>query len=329
MSQLFMLTLLLPWIPAILCKVTTVKEFAVLEGESITVPCHYEPQYASNVKYWCQGSTREFCSSLARTDSPRLINSTKNKVSIFDDPVQQVFTVTMSNVKAGDAGWYMCGVEIGGMWNADDATFTHIKVTQGMSIVNSRVSGEEGSSVTVECLYSEGHRKSEKKWCRSGDLSSCKVTGSEGSYEDTSLTISDDRNKAFTVTLKDLHMRDTGWYWCSAGQDKIPVNVLVTPRRTTSSVPVTSATTVTQSIVYLLTPKSIIQQTWNSHSHMLEAMVVCSSLVLLTGLTILARKLWKLHNKDPMLRQVKLMKEHSEDVGSTVVFVNRDSQVVF
>ncbi|KAI3375298.1 hypothetical protein L3Q82_021801, partial [Scortum barcoo] len=219
---------------AYLCGITTKKELAVLEGQSLMVPCLYEPQYAGYVKYWCRGKMREFCTSLARTDDTRSANPAVDKVSIYDDPVQQVFSVTMNNLKEGDSGWYMCGVEIGGMWTADVGAFTYIKVIHGMSVVNSQVSGEEGSNVTVECLYSERNRESEKKWCRSGDWSSCLLTDSEGSYEDTSVAISDDRTRTFTITLKKLQMRDTGWYTCSAGQQQVSVHVLVTPRPTTS-----------------------------------------------------------------------------------------------
>ncbi|XP_022060802.1 polymeric immunoglobulin receptor isoform X1 [Acanthochromis polyacanthus] len=332
MLQLYILTLgLLPWIPASLCVVKTEEEFAVLEGQSLTIPCHYEPQYASHVKYWCQGRTKEFCTTLARTD-----DTSSDKVSIFDDPTQQVFTVTMKNLKEGDSGWYICGVEIGNMWKADDITFTNIKVIHGMSVPHSRVSGEEGSSVTVECLYSERYRESEKKWCRSGDWSSC-LTGSGGSNEDTSVAISDDRTGAFTITLKKLQMRDTGWYLCSAGQQQIAVHVQVTPRTTTAAVSITSPPAPQQSVLYLPPPKAIAKESWSSHGRMLEPILVCSSLMLLVGLVILGRKLWKLHKVDPVLRQVKDIKarfnEYPGDVGdlqsTTVVFINKDSQDVY
>uniref|UniRef100_A0A3B5LDQ7 Polymeric immunoglobulin receptor n=1 Tax=Xiphophorus couchianus TaxID=32473 RepID=A0A3B5LDQ7_9TELE len=148
----------IPFLPAFLCKVTTEEEFAVLEGGSLTIPCHYEPQYASYVKYWCQGRTREFCTSLARTDDHHLVDPAEKKVSIFDDPVQLVFTVTMTDMKEGESGWYICGVEIGGVWEADDVAYTDVKVVHGMSAVNSRMSGAEGSAVTIECLYSERYR---------------------------------------------------------------------------------------------------------------------------------------------------------------------------
>lgn len=116
-----------------LCKVVTEREFSVLEGGSLTIPCHYESHYAGYVKYWCNGNTRDLCTSLARTDHPQAIDPVEERVSIFDDPVQQVFTVTMHKLKEGDSGWYMCGVEIGGMWKADDTAFTYIKVIHGES----------------------------------------------------------------------------------------------------------------------------------------------------------------------------------------------------
>ncbi|MEQ2311802.1 hypothetical protein AMECASPLE_024339 [Ameca splendens] len=128
-----------------------------------------------------------------------------------------------------------------------------------MSVVNSRMSGEVGSSVTIECLYSERYRKSEKKWCRSGDWGSCLSTGSHGSYNDSSVAIRDDRTRAFTVTFKKLQMQDAAWYWCSAGQQKISVHLLVTHQPTTIA-PFTS-----QTFQNLLPAKPITWESWSSH----------------------------------------------------------------
>ncbi|KAK5617923.1 hypothetical protein CRENBAI_024634 [Crenichthys baileyi] len=323
--------LLLPWIPAFLCKVTTEEEFTVLEGGSLTIPCHYEPQYVSYVKYWCQGRTKEFCTMLARTDDHRLITTADQKVNIFDDPVQLVLTVTMNDMKEGESGWYMCGVEIGGMWNADDTTFTHIKVIHGMLAVNSRMSGEEGSSVTIECLYSERYRESEKKWCRSGDWRTCLSTGSDGSYDDSSMAIRDDRTGAFTITFKNLQIQDTAWYWCSAGQQKISVHLLVTPQPTTIA-PVTS-----QSFQNLLPAKPITRESWGSHSPMLVSVLVCSSIIFLAIVALLALKFWKLNKSERVPREVEEMKAefsgYSKDAGefqnAAVLFLNKDSQDVY
>ncbi|KAI4882179.1 hypothetical protein NFI96_005780 [Prochilodus magdalenae] len=155
---LFLVAFLLRQLPDALCTVTTVGDQAVLEGQSVTVPCHYNSQYTQNVKYWCQGSMREFCSTLARTDNPESAPFGNGRVTIADDPTQHVFTVTMRDLKEADTGWYWCAVEVGGMWSVDSTASLYIKVIHGMSVVNSMVSGEEGGSVSVQCLYSEKHR---------------------------------------------------------------------------------------------------------------------------------------------------------------------------
>ncbi|KAK7945394.1 hypothetical protein WMY93_001122 [Mugilogobius chulae] len=328
MPQHFILTFcFVQWIQVCLCAVTTEAEFSVLEGRSLTIPCHYEPQYAGYVKYWCHGRMREFCTSLARTDEPTAPDGSEQKVMIYDDPVQLVFSVTMTQLKEEDSGWYMCGVEIGSLWSADLHAFTDIKVIHGMSVLHSRVSGEEGSSVKVECFYSEKYRESPKKWCRSGDWSSCLLTDSEGAYTDTSVDIRDDRTGAFTVTYKKLQMRDAGWYWCGAGQQKVSVHIQVLPRVTTTVMPVTTSFTEKA-------PQPITNSAWNTHSHILGALLVCASFLLILGFAIFARRMWKLHKNDPELRLGEGMKvrfnDYSEEMGemqaSGVVFLNKNSQ---
>ncbi|KAI2667938.1 Dolichyl-diphosphooligosaccharide--protein glycosyltransferase subunit DAD1 [Labeo rohita] len=187
---LLLICLVLGDLPGSHCTVSTVGDLAVLEGGSVTVPCHYNPQYISHVKYWCQGRMREFCTSLARTDEPESAPNAKGRVTIADDPTQHVFTVSMRNLTEDDSGWYWCGVELGGM-------------------------------------------SSDKRWCRSGSLNSCMVTDSEGIFSSRNVFIHDDRNSMFTVTLQQLEMRDSGWYWCGAGQQQVAVHVSVTAQTTT------------------------------------------------------------------------------------------------
>lgn len=115
-----------------LALVVTPGDVALLEGRSVTVPCHYDPQYIHHVKYWCQGRMRDFCTTLARTGhNTGEAHTAEGRVSIFDDPTQLVFTVTMIDLTEKDSGWYWCGVEVGGMWQADDAASMHIKVVHG------------------------------------------------------------------------------------------------------------------------------------------------------------------------------------------------------
>ncbi|XP_062338085.1 polymeric immunoglobulin receptor isoform X1 [Osmerus eperlanus] len=342
---------LLSCLPVSLC-ITTVGDLAVLGGRSVTIPCHYEPQYAGYVKYWCRGRMREICTSLARTDTPRS-SASEEQVAIFDDPVQLVFTVTMRELKEDDSGWYWCGVEVGGIWSADVAASLHVDVVHGMSVVNSRLSGEEGTSVTVECQYSEKYRDSEKKWCRSGDWSSCLVTDAEsGIYEDKLVVISDDKKGSFSVTLKNLQKRDSGWYWCAAAQQQMSVHIMVTPRVTTSmswramessstaAVSVkTSPTSQPQSTsqyTYVPPPKPIAKD-WDYQRHFMESpLMVCAVIVILVALVMLSYKLWNHYRKTQRQRRAMEIKarlsEHPGDgdwQNASVVFLNSGSHQVF
>ncbi|XP_061926411.1 CMRF35-like molecule 8 isoform X2 [Entelurus aequoreus] len=303
----FLLLVLLPWIPGLPCWVTTQEELAVLEGNTLMVPCHYDPQYASSVKYWCRGKAREFCTSLARTDEA----PAEGKVSIFDDPIQQVFTVTVENMKEEDAGWYMCGVEIGGFWKADAVAFTNIKVILGMSVVNNRLQGEEGTSVTAECQYSERHRESEKKWCRSGDPSSCSLTGPGGSYEDPRVALNDDKTGTLTVTIKRLQMSDMGWYLCSAGELNMAVHVEVTPRMSSTAVSATSQSAESRPVPNAPQPKPATKDSWRHHALSLEALALWAVFMLALVLAIVARR-WQKQGRFVKLRQTVGRKAQSK-----------------
>ncbi|KAG5841627.1 hypothetical protein ANANG_G00168640 [Anguilla anguilla] len=278
--------------------VVTVKNLVVLEGRSVTVPCHYEPQYARHVKYWCQGSMYTFCSRLARTDVAQPADA---RVSITDDPAQQVFTVTMSDLQEADSGWYWCGVEVGGMWKADDAMSVQITVSHGMSVVNSMVAGEEGGSVNVQCLYGSRHSGSSKKWCRSGDWGSCLEVSSNSTREAGPVLLSDDGAGAFTVTVRALEQGDAGWYWCVTGQEQVSVQVAVTSRSTTQRTLRTSLPLMTSlpvdpkeaSTSLATTSVRTASQERNSPSHVFGSpLVIGGSLLLLVIVAVVTWKTW-------------------------------------
>ncbi|KAG9328730.1 hypothetical protein JZ751_011333 [Albula glossodonta] len=110
----------------VLGDVSTVKNLEVMEGHTVSIPCHYEPKYARYIKYWCQGSTFAYCKVLVRTDD---VPPTKGNVSITDNPAELVFTVTMTSLREEDSAWYWCGVDIRG--GRDDHAYVHVKVIHG------------------------------------------------------------------------------------------------------------------------------------------------------------------------------------------------------
>ncbi|XP_073704654.1 polymeric immunoglobulin receptor [Garra rufa] len=284
---LLLIVLVLCELPGSHCTVSTVGDLAVLEGGSVTVPCHYNPQYISHVKYWCQGRMREFCTSLARTDDPESAPNGKGKVTIADDPTQHVFSVSMRDLTEEDSGWYWCGVELGGMWVSDSTASLYISVIHGMSVVSTMLNANEGGSVTAQCLYSKNLRSNEKRWCRSGNLNSCMVTDSEGTFSSKNVFIHDDRNRMFTVTIEQLEMKDSGWYWCGAGQQQVAVHVSVTAQTTTLSAtsPIQNLKTSVKNPTVLSSNDPHSRPIWES------SLVVCG-VVLLVMIALLV--LWKL-----------------------------------
>nr|XP_039332852.1 CMRF35-like molecule 9 isoform X3 [Saimiri boliviensis boliviensis] len=102
------------------------------------------------------------------------------------------------------------------------------------------ISGFEGDTVSLECTYREELRDHPKYWCREAGLlfSRCAGTiysGEEG-QETTEgrVSIRDSRQElSFTVTLRDLTLKDAGKYWCGVkklGGDKyLPITLVVFP----------------------------------------------------------------------------------------------------
>ncbi|XP_072566574.1 CMRF35-like molecule 6 [Paramormyrops kingsleyae] len=223
MDPLMLLFLLI----AGLTGVSTVKRVSVQGGGSVTIPCFYEDRYKTNVKYWCRGYYSNSCPPIVRTDVPQ-----EGKISIRDDPDQRVFTLTINNLTPGDFDWYSCGVEISGVLDVGDRIY--LSVTDGspeLSVDKQEVTGVEGDRVSVQCRY--GNNQSQVMWCKI--RGSCASEGS-GSLDGRPVLIRDDTiNKVFSVTMKGLERKDTGWYWCAAGNLQIPVHITVNQTTSTAT----------------------------------------------------------------------------------------------
>ncbi|XP_061086571.1 polymeric immunoglobulin receptor-like [Conger conger] len=207
--------------------VYTVRKVVVQRGRSVTIPCLYDREYKSHVKYWCHGTDWYVCKTVVRTDSPTV----KGETSITDDPTHHVFTVTMRKLQMMDSGSYWCAVEI--QRAGDKGAYLYLSVTAGtpgLWVKQQEVAGVEGGHVSVLCHYNEPRRM--KMWCRIGGSCVPVNSGKSGRSE-----LKDDRSKkVFTVTVRELNMEDTGWYWCAAGKLQIPVHLTVTQKTTTATV---------------------------------------------------------------------------------------------
>ncbi|KAL7851097.1 hypothetical protein AOLI_G00214530 [Acnodon oligacanthus] len=200
------------------------RQLSLQTGGTVTIPCHYDIKYIQHKKYWCYDAvgTFNYCKILAYG------NTTQDRVTVTDYPAQSLFTVTMRDLQSGDSGMYWCAVEIGGLTEPDDKRDLYLTVQSDpdLSVVEGRVSGQEGGSVSVQCLYSAGYQNEQKQWCRSKPWSCYKV-GRTDTSQNSAVQISDDGRRSFSVEMSGLQKSDAGWYWCKTGDLQIPVHLTV------------------------------------------------------------------------------------------------------
>ncbi|KAI5608811.1 polymeric immunoglobulin receptor-like 3.9, partial [Silurus asotus] len=209
----------LMWLVTDVESMRTLTNVAVNHGGSVTIPCLYDQQYKANPKYWCQGRHWSTCSIVAYAN-------TNGSTSVIDHPAHNMFTVELNPVF--DSGWFWCAAEIGGPGTMDDSVYLYLTVSPNpdLSVRESRVKGEEGGSITVECLYSSAYQNKNKQWCRFPGMS-CNSVGRTETSQNSAVVISDDGKRSFTVKMSGLKKSDAGWYWCSAGDLQVPVHISV------------------------------------------------------------------------------------------------------
>ncbi|XP_066512689.1 polymeric immunoglobulin receptor-like [Hoplias malabaricus] len=192
-------------------------------GSSVTIPCPYGNEYDKHRKYWCYHAGGDFSYCKIRAYA----NTTNDKLVVTESPVQSLFTVTMRDLQIRDTGKYWCVVEIDMGADVKEAMFINVKSDPDLSVVKSSVTGQEGGSVSVQCLYSSQHQKEKKQWCRSKD-ERCYTVGRSKTSQNSSVQLSDDGIRSFTVEMSKLKKSDTGWYWCKSKDLQIPVHLSVT-----------------------------------------------------------------------------------------------------
>ncbi|XP_041050568.1 polymeric immunoglobulin receptor-like [Carcharodon carcharias] len=128
-------------------------------GRAITIDCHYDKLYQSDVKYWSRR-----CAVLVKSNDQ---HGQRGRISITDNKTQGIFVVTMEDLQPGDAGWYSCGVEQSGpgsMFLVElqvTNEFVSVPVLRFSSPANVSCSG---GSVSVSCESVQGSLPIQYTW---------------------------------------------------------------------------------------------------------------------------------------------------------------------
>ncbi|XP_046732914.1 CMRF35-like molecule 1 [Silurus meridionalis] len=217
------------------------RQLSLQTGASVTIPCLYDRKYIHHKKYWCYNYYSLYTSCTIQAYA----NDTQGKVTVTDNPVESLFTVTMKDLQTGNTGSYWCAVEIEGItYDVTEYLYITVKADPDLSVRESSVSGDEGGSVTVQCLYSAAYQTTEKQWCKFRDRRCNSVTRTDTSQK-SAVHISDDGKSSLIVQMSGLKKSDGGWYWCSAGDLEVPVHISV---RDPPPVVTTAVTTTTNDV---------------------------------------------------------------------------------
>ncbi|XP_048051518.1 polymeric immunoglobulin receptor-like [Megalobrama amblycephala] len=172
------------------------------EGDSSEIKCPYNEKHSREVKQLCKGKCfTEGAQNIIRSDEAN------KKISAKDDRELNLFTVTLSELRAEDAGIYWCAVR--------DEFNLH---TELMIVMKDAVTREAsvGGSVSISCKFIRNHTRF---FCRGDQPNICVRDGvrvSSNKRRNGRFSVTDETSAGvFTVNINNLTEEDSGKYWCA------------------------------------------------------------------------------------------------------------------
>ncbi|RXN07881.1 polymeric immunoglobulin receptor-like protein [Labeo rohita] len=176
------------------------------EGDSAEIKCPYDAKYAREIKHLCKGKCfTEDAQNIIQSDEDHVKNP---KVSIKDDTELNLFTVTMTELGAEDAGKYWCAVK--DVFNLPIELMIVMKdvITHEASV---------GGSASISCKYIRNQNQG--FFCRGDQPNICVRDGvcvSSNNSINGRFSLTDETSAGvFTVIISNLTAEDSGKYWLS------------------------------------------------------------------------------------------------------------------
>ncbi|XP_059411062.1 polymeric immunoglobulin receptor-like [Carassius carassius] len=169
------------------------------EGDSVQIKCPYDKKHSKEVKYLCKGkSFTKDAQIIIRSDEGHVNNP---KISVKDDTELNLFTVTMTELRAEDAGKYWCAVK--------DVFNLPIEL---MIIRKDAITHEAsvGGSASISCKHIR--KQTQRFFCRGDQPNICFRDGVHVSSDNSRFSLTEE---TFTVKISDLRAEDSGKYWCA------------------------------------------------------------------------------------------------------------------
>ncbi|XDV16850.1 hypothetical protein PO909_016374 [Leuciscus waleckii] len=177
------------------------------EGDSSEIKCPYDENHSTEIKHLCKGKCfTPDAQHIIRSDEAHVNNP---KISVKNETELNLFTVTLSDLRAEDAGIYWCAVKeefnlpIELMIVLKDALFTH--------------EASVGGSVSISCK--NVRTQTQRLFCRGDQPNICVRDGVRVSSDTRTsgrFSLTDETSAGvFTVNISNLTEEDSGKYWCA------------------------------------------------------------------------------------------------------------------
>ncbi|RXN28446.1 polymeric immunoglobulin receptor-like protein [Labeo rohita] len=198
---------------------------AAVIGESVKLTCNYPEKHNETIKHICKENNKKICQNISSSEKKRFefSDSTagvftviisnmkimlKNKGFSKDDTELNLFTVTMTELRAEDAGKYWCAVK--DVFNLPIELMIVMKdvITHEASV---------GGSASISCKYIRNQNQG--FFCRGDQPDICVRDGVRVSSKNSingRFSLTDETSAGvFTVNISNLTAEDSGKYWCA------------------------------------------------------------------------------------------------------------------